>query len=103
MADSLFDTFPTHLANAKLTPSQFAIRVVELIEAAGLPALLDRFRSHGFDDARPHFDGVHRGRPAREVHVVGDLPFDGITDRDRDRRRRRRLRRRPRATGQCDA
>ena len=51
MADSLFDTFPTHLANAKLTPSQFAIRVVELIEAAGLPGLLDRFRSHGFDDA----------------------------------------------------
>ena len=51
MADSLFDTFPTHLANAKLTPSQFAIRVVELIEGAGLPALLDRFRDNGFDDA----------------------------------------------------
>ena len=51
MADSLFDTFPTHLANAKLTPSQFAIRVVELIEAAGLAALLDRFRDNGFDDA----------------------------------------------------
>src|SRR5690349_6924149 len=51
MADSLFDTFPTHLANAKLTPSQFAIRVVELIEGAGLQALLDRFRDNGFDDA----------------------------------------------------
>jgi uncharacterized protein YidB (DUF937 family) len=53
VADSLFDTFPTHLANAKLTPSQFAIRVVELMESAygGLPALLDRFRDHGFDDA----------------------------------------------------
>ena len=51
MADSLFDTFPTHLANAKLTPSQFAIRVVELVESAGLAALLDRFRDNGFDDA----------------------------------------------------
>ena len=53
MADSLFDTFPTHLAHAKLTPSQFAIRVLELMQTAygGLPKLLDRFRDHGFDDA----------------------------------------------------
>lgn len=53
MADSLFDTFPTHLANAKLTPSQFAIRVVDLLQTAygGLPRLLDRFRDHGLDDA----------------------------------------------------
>jgi uncharacterized protein YidB (DUF937 family) len=53
MADSLFDTFPTHLANAKLTPSQFAIRVLDTIENAygGLAGVLDRFRDHGFDDA----------------------------------------------------
>jgi len=53
MADSLFDTFPTHLANAKLTPSQFAIRVLDMVETAygGLPGLLDRFRDNGFDDA----------------------------------------------------
>ena len=53
MADSLFDTFPTHLANAKLTPSQFALRVVDMMQTAygGLPGLLDRFRDHGFDDA----------------------------------------------------
>jgi len=53
VADRLFDTFPTHLANAKLTPSQFAIRVVDLMQTAygGLPGLLDRFRDNGFDDA----------------------------------------------------
>jgi len=53
VADSLFDTFPTHLANAKLTPSQFAIRVLDMLETAygGLPGLLDRFRDNGFDDA----------------------------------------------------
>ena len=53
MTDRLFDTYPTHLANAKLTPAQFAIRVVDMMQAApgGLPGLLDRFRDNGFDDA----------------------------------------------------
>jgi uncharacterized protein YidB (DUF937 family) len=51
--DRLFDTFPTVLGNAKVTPSQFAIRVLDMIRAmpGGLPALLDRFRDNGFDDA----------------------------------------------------
>ena len=54
MADRLFDTFPTHLGGAKLTPSQFAIRVLEMVEGpayGGLEGLLNRFRDHGFDDA----------------------------------------------------
>jgi len=53
VTDRLFDTYPTHLAKAKLTPGQFAIRVVDMMQAAqgGLPGLLDRFRDNGFDDA----------------------------------------------------
>ncbi len=47
----LFDTFPTVLGNAKITPSQFAILVLEMIRTEGLAELLDKFRDHGFDDA----------------------------------------------------
>jgi len=53
MTDRLFDTFPTVLGNAKITPSQFAILVVDAIRGTpgGLNAFLDRFRTAGFDDA----------------------------------------------------
>lgn len=52
--DALFDTFPTHLGGAKVTPAQFALNVLEMMQASshgGLSGLLDRFRDHGFDDA----------------------------------------------------
>ena len=51
--DRLFDTFPTVLGNAKVTPSQFALLVVDMMRDApgGLNGLLDRFRTAGFDDA----------------------------------------------------
>ena len=53
MADRLFDTFPTVLGNAKVTPSQFAILLVDAIRNApgGLAGVLDRFRTAGYDDA----------------------------------------------------
>ena len=50
-------------------------------------------------DVRPHLDGIDRGRPARVVRGVGDVPLDGVTDRDWGRRRRGRLRRRVCAAG----
>ncbi len=41
---------------------------------------------------RADLDRIDGLEPAGEVRVLGDLPFDGITDRDRGwRRRRRRL------------
>ena len=38
MTDRLFDTYPTHLAKARLTPGQFAIRVVDMARRAGVDA-----------------------------------------------------------------
>jgi len=43
-------------------------------------------------DAGPQLDGIDRGRPGREVRVVGDLALNGITDRDRRRCSRRHFR-----------
>jgi uncharacterized protein YidB (DUF937 family) len=53
MADRLFDTFPTVLGNAKVSPSQFAIMLVDSLRMApgGLAGVLDRFRTAGYDDA----------------------------------------------------
>jgi uncharacterized protein YidB (DUF937 family) len=51
---SIFETYTSVLGTTGITPSQFALLVLDLMRtnsSGGLPGLLDRFRDHGFDDA----------------------------------------------------
>ena len=51
---SIFQTYTSVLGTTGITPAQFAILVLEMMQSTshgGLPGFLDRFRDHGFDDA----------------------------------------------------
>lgn len=76
MTDRLFDTFPTVLGNARMTPSQFAIMLLDIIQKmpGGVAGLLDRFRTAGFDDAVRSWVGAGRNfslTPEEVERVLG--------------------------------
>ena len=51
---SIFETYTSNLGATGITPSQFAILVLDMMEghsSGGLAGLLDRFRDNGLDDA----------------------------------------------------
>ena len=51
---SIFETYTSNLGATGITPSQFALLVLELMRSnssGGLPGLLDRFKDAGLDDA----------------------------------------------------
>ena len=51
---SIFETYTSNLGTSGITPSQFAILLLDHMRTSssgGLPGLLDRFRDLGLDDA----------------------------------------------------
>ena len=91
------------LGPVKLGPVRPRVDLEELIVLLDQRPFLEVDLVEVTGDARPHLDGIHRGRPAGEVGVVGDVSLDGITHRDWHRCCRWRFRGRPRAAGQADA
>ena len=90
------------LGPLKLGPVRPGVDLEELVVLLDQCTFLEVDRVEVTRDTRPHLDRIHRGRPAGEVGVVGDVPLDGITHRDRHRCGCWRIRGRPGAAGQAD-